>query len=82
VYTNDKFDITECHLVYFRKPNEVQFKDCINISTGLTFGADQECEYNDDIAEIIVDEAVSILAGDIESITQYQREQQNVQSNS
>ncbi len=49
--------------------------------TGIAFTADQECEYNDDIAEIIVDAAVSILAGDIESITQYQREQQSVQSN-
>jgi hypothetical protein len=82
VYADNKFDITECHLVYFRKPLEVQFKDCINIATGITFGADQECEFNDDVAEIIVDEAVSILAGDIESVTQYQREQQNVQSNS
>jgi hypothetical protein len=82
VYTDNKFDIAECHLIYFRKPLEVQFKDCINITTGITFSADQECEFNDDVAEIIVDEAVSILAGDIESITQYQREQQNVQTNS
>jgi len=82
VYTNDAFDITECHIIYFRKPLEIQFKGCINIATGLAFTADQECEYNDDVAEIIVDAAATILAGDIESLTQYQREQQNVQSNS
>jgi uncharacterized glyoxalase superfamily protein PhnB len=82
VYTNNEFDITECHLIYFRKPTEVQFNGCIDIKTGTTFTANQECEYNDDVAEIIVDAAVSILAGDIESVTQYQREQQAVQTNS
>jgi hypothetical protein len=82
VYTNDEFHITECHLIYFRKPIEIQFKGCVNISTGILYTLDQECEFNDDVAEIIVDAAVSILAGDIESSTQYQREQQNVQSNS
>ena len=82
VYTDNKFDITQCHLIYFRKPQEVQFNGCININTGFNYITDQICEFNDDVAEIIVDAAVSILAGDIESITQYQREQQNVQSNS
>lgn len=82
VYTDDKFDITECHLIYFRKPREVEFNGCIDITSGLAFTADQTCEFNDDVAEIIIDAAASILAGDIESINQYQREQQNVQSNS
>jgi hypothetical protein len=82
VYTDNKFDITQCYLVYFRKPVEVQFNGCINITTGQLFTADQECEFNDDVAEVIVDNAAAILAGDIESITQYQREQQNVQTNS
>jgi hypothetical protein len=82
IYTNNEFDITQCHLIYFRKPLEIQFNGCINISTGQIFTADQECEFNDDVAEIIADNTAMILAGDIESITQYQREQQSVQSNS
>jgi hypothetical protein len=82
VYTNDEFEITDFTLTYFRKPVEVLFKDCINPSTGTINLADQECELKDDIAEIIVDQAATILAGDIESITQYQRGQQNVQLNS
>jgi hypothetical protein len=82
IYTNNEFDITQCHLIYFRKPREIQFNGCINISTGQTFTADQECEFNDDVAEIIADNTAMILAGDIESMTQYQREQQSVQSNS
>lgn len=82
VYTNNEFDITDCHLIYFRNPIEIQFNGCIDINTGTVFTADQECEFNDDVAEVIVDNAAMILAGDIESITQYQRAQQNVQTNS
>jgi len=82
VYTNNEFEITQCHLTYYRKPIEVQFNGCVDPSTGTVFTADQNCEFNDDVAEVLVDNAAMILAGDIESITQYQREQQNVQSNS
>jgi len=82
VYTNNEFEITQCHLTYYRKPIEVQFDGCTDTSTGNVFTADQNCEFNDDVAEVICDNAAMILAGDIESITQYQREQQNVQSNS
>ena len=60
----------------------MQFAGCTNITTGALYTVDQECEFNDDVAEVIVDNAVMILAGDIESVTQYQREQQAVQSNS
>jgi hypothetical protein len=82
VYTNNEFEITQCHLTYYRKPVDVQFNGCIDASTGTVFTADQNCEFNDDVAEVICDNAAMILAGDIESITQYQRQQQNVQSNS
>jgi hypothetical protein len=82
IYTNNEFEITECHLIYFRKPQEIQFNGCIDIATGTTFIADQECEFNDDVAEIIADATAYVLAGDIESGMQFQREQQSVQSNS
>jgi hypothetical protein len=82
VYTNDEFDIDEAYLYYFRKPVEVQFRGCVDIVNNTTFTADQEIEFNDDVAEVIADQAATILAGDIESIIQYQREQQAVQSNS
>ena len=82
IYTNNEFEITECHLIYFRKPQEIQFNGCIDIATGTTFTADQECEFNDDVAEIIADATAYVLAGDIESGMQFQREQQSVQSNS
>ncbi len=82
VYTNNEFSIPECHLIYYRKPIDVQFNGCVDPSSGNIFLADQNCEFNDDVAEVICDNAAMILAGDIESITQYQRDQQSIQSNS
>lgn len=82
VYTNNEFDIISCDIVYFRKPRKIQFKDCIDIITGLPFNSDQTCEFNDDVCELIVDGTVSILAGDIESGTQYQRAEASVDKKS
>lgn len=82
VYTENKFEVTKTALTYFRLPREVQFVGCTNPSTGAVYTADQACEFVDDVAEILVDEAAAILAGDIESINQYQRETQNAQRNS
>lgn len=82
VYTNDKFVITSLNLLYYRKPVYVAFNGCVDPGTGVVNTKDVTCEFKDDIAEILVDEAVSILAGDIESMTQYQRATQEVQQNS
>jgi hypothetical protein len=82
VYTNNEFAIPECHLIYYRKPREIRFNGCIDIADGTFYTSDQTCEFNDDVAEIIADNTAMILAGDIESVTQYQREQQAVQTNS
>jgi hypothetical protein len=82
VYTNGEFNITDVGLVYYRTPRQVQFQGCVNPITGQAFTANQECEFKDDVAEILVDQAAAILAGDIESMNQYQRQSQEVQKNS
>lgn len=82
VYTNNEFDITDITLVYYRVPRLVQFLGCVNPATGTAYTVNQELEFKEDIAEIIVDEAAAILAGDIESMNQYQRQVQNGQRNS
>lgn len=82
IYTNDQFNVVEPRILYYRKPIEVKFARCMNPSTGTTYTADQNCEFKDDIAEILVDETAAILAGDIESMTQYQRSTQNSVRNS
>lgn len=82
IYTNGKFEVIKPKLVYFRKPRPVQFAGCMDIETGKTYKNNQICELKDEIAEIICDETAAILAGDIESMTQYQRQTQNAQRNS
>ena len=67
VYTNDAFTINEATLLYYRLPREIKFINSVDISTGLVHTKDQECEFKDDITELIIDLAASILTGDIES---------------
>lgn len=78
IYTNDKFHVETATLSYYRKPLDVTFDGCINPATGVV-NTDQECEFKEDVVELIIDEAVAIIAGDIESFNQYQRAAQNAQ---
>jgi hypothetical protein len=80
IYTGGEFEITSINLTYYRLPVPVSFAGCVNISTGNPT-ADVPCEFKDDIAEILVDNAVTILAADIESFNQYTRAANSVQSN-
>ena len=82
IYTNDEFEVTDVTLVYVRGPISVQIKGCINPSTGVAYTAEQSCEFKDDIAEVMVDAAAAILAGDMENMNQYQRESQETIRNS
>ena len=73
VYTNDEFDIQRLDLIYYRQPIKIQVQGCVDPYTGVTSAANVECEFKDDIIESIIDEAVSIIAGDIESGNQFSR---------
>lgn len=81
IYKKD-FDITKVILTYYRRPKDIAIKDCVNPSTGSISPSNVLCEFKDDIVEIIVDEAISIVASDIESYNQYTVSKQNVQQNS
>jgi hypothetical protein len=76
IYTNGKFDIENAKLTYYRKPRPISFYGCMDIATN-TLSANVECEFKDDIVELIIDDAVSIIAGDIESSNQYSRNKTN-----
>ena len=81
IYTNGEFEIVNPVINYYRKPVDIQFANCMNPNTGVLYTTNVECEFKDDITEILVDEACSILAGDIESSMQFQREKQNATIN-
>jgi hypothetical protein len=81
IYTNNQFEMDDAVLTYYRKPQPIQFTGCIDISTGIASTADVICEFKDDVAELMIDGAVAILAGDIESFNQMQRAQQSQTNN-
>lgn len=81
IYTNGDFEVINPKLNYYRKPVEVQFLGCTNLNTGEEVTVDVTSELKDDIVELICDEAASILAGDIEAIMQYQRNEKSAERN-
>ena len=81
VYTNDEFTVSETILHYYRQPIRIQILNCVDPYTQTVSNVDVECEFKDDIVELFIDEAVSILAGDFESINQMLRADQSVETN-
>jgi hypothetical protein len=81
IYTNNEFEVYKAKLMYYRSPDKVQITGCVDPYTLQESTTDVECEFKDDIAEILVDEAAKILAGDIESINQYQIQAGSVNNN-
>ena len=73
VYTNEQFQLESASLTYYRQPIKIQIQDCVDPYTGIQSTQNVECEFKDDIIEVIIDEAVAIIAGDIESGNQFSR---------
>lgn len=73
IYTNEDFDIQSADLIYYRQPIKIQIQGCVDPYTNIQSTTNVECEFKDDIIEVIIDEAVGILAGDIESGNQFSR---------
>ena len=81
IYTDNNFDIQSANLVYYRQPIKIQIQGCVDPYTNVQSSVNVECEFKDDIIELIIDEAVSILAGDIESMNQFSRGTQSAERN-
>jgi hypothetical protein len=81
VYTNNDFSIDSASLVYYRQPTQIQILNCVNPYTGQESTQEVISEFKDDIVELIIDEAVSIIAGDIESGNQFGRGTQTAERN-
>jgi hypothetical protein len=71
IYNNNEFDVVGASLMYYREPIKIQIEDCVDPYTLQTSVADVECEFQDNIVEVLIDNTVQILAGDIESMNQY-----------
>lgn len=86
IYTNNEFNITESKLTYYRLPRYIELKgskspyNTINGETEIS-KEDVECEFKDDIVEVILDEAVKIISSDIEALTQKTTSEEYVELN-
>ena len=81
MYTNSEFDIEAADLVYYRQPIKIQILNCVDPYTNVQSTQEVQCEFKDDIIELIIDEAASILAGDIESTNQFSRGTEGAERN-
>ena len=81
MYTNDKFEIVSPELIYYRQPTGIQIAGITDPYTGIIPSVDVQSEFKDDLVELFVDECAKIIAGDIESQLQMQRQQQAVENN-
>jgi hypothetical protein len=81
IYTNDKFILENPILTYYRQPRRIEIEGCVDPYTQVLSTVNIESEFKDDIIELFVDEAVKILAGDIESINQQQTASGQVEGN-
>lgn len=73
IFTNGEFELSGAQLTYYRFPVYIQIQNCVDPYTQQASVADVECEFKDDIVELLIDEAVAIIAGDIESGNQFGR---------
>ena len=81
IYTNNTFEISEATLWYYRQPTHIEIAGVVDPYTGLTSAVDVNSEFKDDLVEVFIDECAKIIAGDIESQLQMQREAQAVEQN-
>lgn len=79
VYTNNEFSVDYLDMVYYRKPKKMDIAGYTHEDG--TDSQNVDLEFKDDLAEVIIDYAASIIAGDIESLNQSQINSQRSQLN-
>jgi hypothetical protein len=81
IYRNTDFTIVNPILTYYRQPVYIEILNCVDPYTGLVSTVNIDCEFKDDLAEVMLDDAASIIAGDIENAYQQQRGQAAAERN-
>ena len=75
------FNVVNPSLTFYRKPRNMEILGCVDPYTEVTSLADVEPEFKDDIVEVIIDDAVAIVAGDIDAVNQALRGAQSAEKN-
>ena len=81
IYTNNELEIVNAKLTYYRQPVRIEIAGVRDPYTGLVPAVNVESEFKDDLVELFIDECAKIIAGDIESMNQLQRQTQSTEGN-
>lgn len=81
IHTNNEFEIPEAILSYYRQPTRIRVIGVQDVYDGTIPTAEVISDFKDDIVELFIDEAVKIIAGDIESFNQRQVSEDTVEGN-
>lgn len=80
IYTNDDFIVKNCKLTYYTMPTPMVIAGCRDWNDN-TPTVDVPLQFKDDIVELIIDEAVSIAAADMNDFNNFTRETESVEKN-
>jgi len=79
IYTEGEFKIDEVELTFYRKPAEFDISGYTHVDGKVS--SNVNLEFKDDLAELILDEAASIIAGDLEIANVYAATKQSTDIN-
>jgi hypothetical protein len=81
IWTNDEFKVSEATLTYYKQPTRIEMIGVSNPYTGDLSTEEVISEFKDDIVEVLIDEAVKIISGDMEYMSSIQIADKSVESN-
>lgn len=81
IWTNDTFSVSDAILHYYKQPRRIEILGTADPYTGVVSTQEVISEFKDDIVEVLIEETVKILSGDIESMGSFQIADKSVESN-
>ena len=72
---------TPITFIYYRKPRYIEIQGCIDPYTGEQSLENIECEFKDDIVEVLIDDTCAVIAGDISDGNQFARGENQSEKN-
>jgi hypothetical protein len=79
VYHNKDFDVQKLYLTYYKQPKYIRFPKTFQYDGIIP--KDETWEFKDDFCELIIDDAVLVIAADIESSGVYQATDKRIKEN-
>lgn len=81
IYTNGEFNVQDVTFTYYRYPNNIQVLGVVDPYTGNLPTAEVLCEATDNVVELMIEEAVSIISRDLKDYQMAQIATQNNEKN-